>query len=153
MSKTWRWFFGIVIGLAILGLLVYGGSSRQAYWTARGADENSWIDVTWKWTRITDRSKGTTSTISDPDNYTILFKADGTFEGKADCNNINGTYTQENGGFFIQVGSSTRAFCGEESLDQQYLDLLGSVVAGGPAGTGLFALETAGGEQRMEFED
>jgi hypothetical protein len=26
------------------------------------------------------------------------------------------------------------AFCGEESLDQQYLTLLGSVVAGGPDG-------------------
>ena len=43
------------------------------------------------------------------------------------------------------------AFCGEESLDQPYLQLLSSVAAGGLDGTGKLALETAGGEQRMLF--
>jgi hypothetical protein len=45
------------------------------------------------------------------------------------------------------------AYCGETSLDQQYLTLLGSVAAGGPDGAGGFALETAGGEQRMLFKN
>ena len=44
------------------------------------------------------------------------------------------------------------AFCGEDSLDQQYVDLLGQVVAGGSDGAGGLALETAGGAQRMLFE-
>ena len=43
------------------------------------------------------------------------------------------------------------AFCGEDSLDQLYLDLLNGVVAGGPAGDDRFALEWAAGEKRMEF--
>ncbi len=45
------------------------------------------------------------------------------------------------------------AFCGEASLDVQYLDLLANVVAGGPDGQGGLALETAGGEQRMIFQN
>ncbi len=152
MSTTWRWIFGIVFGLAIFGLLGFSGSSRQAYRNARGADQNSFQDITWKWVRLTDQTQGTTHTNSDPGKYTILFKADGTLEGKADCNNFSGTYTQDESGFFIKLGPSTMAFCGEELLDQQYLALLSSVVAGGPAGGGVFALETAGGAQRMEFE-
>jgi hypothetical protein len=45
------------------------------------------------------------------------------------------------------------AACGEDSLDQQYLDLLSQVVAGGPDGSGGLALETAGGEKRMSFSN
>jgi hypothetical protein len=45
------------------------------------------------------------------------------------------------------------AYCGESSLDQQYLQLLGSIAAGGPDGAGGLALETAGGEQRMLFKN
>ena len=43
------------------------------------------------------------------------------------------------------------AACGGDSLDQQYFELLGAIVAGGPDGAGNLALETAGGEQRMLF--
>lgn len=79
-------------------------------------------------------------------------QADGTLNGKADCNTFTGTYSQESG-FTITLGATTMAFCGEASLDQQYLTLLGSVVAGGPDGQGNLALETPGGEQRMLFEN
>ncbi len=43
------------------------------------------------------------------------------------------------------------AACAEGSLDQQYLQLLSEVVAGGPDGQGNLALETPGGEKRMLF--
>jgi heat shock protein HslJ len=89
--------------------------------------------------------------VPNPENYTITFNEDGTFNGQADCNSIAGTWSQENG-FSITVGPSTLAFCGEASLDQQYVTLLDSVAAGGPDGAGGLALETAGGEQRMLFE-
>ena len=39
MNNTWRWIFGIVAGLALIGLLLVGSSSRQAYRIARGAVE------------------------------------------------------------------------------------------------------------------
>ena len=39
MNNTWRWIVGIIVGLALVGLLLYGRSERQAYRIARGAIE------------------------------------------------------------------------------------------------------------------
>jgi heat shock protein HslJ len=108
--------------------------------------------IVWQWTSLTDRVTGEEATIPNPENYTITFNEDGTLEGKADCNTFSGTYSQENG-FSITIGAVTRAYCGDTSMDTQYLQLLGSVAAGGPDGQGGFALETAGGAQRMEFKN
>jgi heat shock protein HslJ len=108
--------------------------------------------IVWQWTSLKDRVTGEETTIPNPENYTIIFNEDGTLEGKADCNNFSGTYSQENG-FAITLGPTTMAYCGETSMDTQYLQLLGSVAAGGPDGQGGFALETAGGAQRMEFQN
>ncbi len=110
-------------------------------------------DIVWQWISVTNQSTGEVTTVPNPENYTITFHADGTLDGKADCNNFTGSYTQENGGIIITLGASTMAYCGDTSLDQQYLSLLGSVVAGGPDGAGGLALENAGGEQRMLFQN
>lgn len=106
--------------------------------------------IVWQWTSVTNQTTRETSTVPNPEDYTIVFNADGTLTGKADCNTFAGTYSQE-GGFSITIGATTMAACGEDSLDGQYLQLLGAVAAGGPDGTGGLALETAGGEQRMIF--
>ena len=37
MKKVWPWIVGILAGLAILALLFFGSSERQAYWAARQA--------------------------------------------------------------------------------------------------------------------
>jgi heat shock protein HslJ len=137
----------MLISLAIcLGLftLVACGSQEGA------TSSDSITGVEWQWQSVTNQTANETTTVPSPENYTITFNEDGTFEGKADCNNIAGSWSQENG-FFITVGPSTLAFCGEASLDQQYIALLDSVAAGGPDGAGGLALETAGGEQRMLF--
>jgi len=39
MKNIWRWIIGIVVGLALIGLLWAGRSSRLAYRTARGGIE------------------------------------------------------------------------------------------------------------------
>jgi heat shock protein HslJ len=109
-------------------------------------------DIVWQWVSVTNQSTGETTTVPNPESYTITFNADGTMNGKADCNNFSGTYSQENG-LIIKVETSTMAYCGDTSLDQQYLALLGNVVAGGPDGSGGLALENAGGEQRMLFKN
>jgi heat shock protein HslJ len=107
-------------------------------------------DIVWQWTSVANRTTGETTTVVDPQNYTITFRTDGTLSGKADCNNFTGTYSQE-GGFTITLGATTMAACAEGSLGQQYLELLSAVVAGGPDGQGNLALENAGGEKRMLF--
>jgi heat shock protein HslJ len=108
--------------------------------------------IVWQWTSVTNQTTKETQTVPNPESYTIVFNADGTLTGKADCNSFTGTYSQQNG-FSIKLGASTMAFCGETSLDQQYLQLLGAVAAGGTDGAGGLALETAGGEQRMLFKN
>jgi heat shock protein HslJ len=113
---------------------------------------NSITGIVWQWTNVTNQTTKQTTTVPTPENYTITFNTDGTVTGKADCNTFNGTYSQQNG-FTIKLGASTMAFCGEASLDQQYLQLLSNVVAGGPDGAGNLALENAGGEQRMLFKN
>ena len=110
-------------------------------------------DIVWQWLSVTNQSTSEVTTVPNPENYTITLRAAGTLDGKADCNNFTGSYSQENGGIIITVGASTMAYCGDTSLDQQYLSLLGSVVAGGPDGAGGLALENVGGEQRMLFEN
>jgi heat shock protein HslJ len=113
---------------------------------------NSIQNIIWQWVSVTNQTTNVVTTVPSPASYTISFYPDGTLSGKADCNTFNGTYSQQNG-FTIKLGASTMAFCGDASLDGQYLDLLGKVAAGGPDGAGGLALETAGGEQRMLFKN
>ncbi len=111
---------------------------------------NPIVGIVWQWTSLANRTTGETIEITNPQVYTIIFRDDGTLSGQADCNTFTGTYSQE-GGFFITTQPDVMAACGGDSLDQQYFELLDAIVAGGPDGAGGLALETAGGEQRMEF--
>jgi heat shock protein HslJ len=136
--------FRLLAYLSILAVLTLAGCSQSK--------SDSIQNIIWQWESVTDQTTKETTTVSDPTVYTITFYSDDTLSGKADCNNFTGTYSQENG-FTIQLGASTMAFCGETSMDQQYLQLLGSIAAGGPDGAGKLALETAGGAQRMLFKN
>jgi heat shock protein HslJ len=137
---------GVLVSLGALLLLVACAGE------ATSTPTDSIQGIVWQWTSLTNKTTGETTTVSNPESYTITFNADGTLNGQADCNTFNGTYSQDNG-FTITLGATTMAYCGEASLDQQYLTLLGSIAAGGPDGAGGFALETAGGEQRMLFKN
>jgi heat shock protein HslJ len=134
----------LVVSLSGLALLVTCAPA------ATPAPSNSITGLVWQWTTVTDQGK--TTTVPNPENYTIIFNTDGTLNGKADCNTFNGVYSQQNG-FTIKLGASTMAYCGDASLDLQYTQLLSNVAAGGPDGAGGLALETAGGAQRMLFKN
>jgi heat shock protein HslJ len=136
-------FIGLCLGIFMLAACTSGTDSSSS---------DSIQGIVWQWQSVTEKSTSTTTNVPNPENYTIIFNDDGMFEGKADCNAISGSYSQENG-FTIAVGSSTMAFCGEASLDQLYVMLLDSVAGGGPDGTGGLALESAGGEQRLLFSN
>jgi heat shock protein HslJ len=108
-------------------------------------------NIIWKWESVTEQSTGAITTVPTPASYTISFYADGTLSGLADCNTFMGTYSQKSG-FTIKIGATTSSYCGETSMDTQYLQLLSHVAAGGPDGAGGLALETAGGAERMFFK-
>ena len=145
-SSLWFW----VAGLGLIVTVVLAACAPAATPASAPASANTITGIVWQWTSVTDQ--GATTTVPNPENYTIIFNSDGTITGKADCNSFTGVYSQENG-FTIKLGASTMAFCGEASLDQQYLHLLSTVAAGGPDGAGGLALETAGGAQRMLFKN
>ena len=118
------------------------------------ASGDSILDIVWQWTELSGTAVNPPQTIPNPENYTITFKADGTYSGQADCNRISGTYSTENGGLSLSPEmATTMALCPEGSLEQDYLRLLGAVVAGGPDGAGGLALESAGGTERMVFQN
>ena len=139
--------------LACLGIVISMAAACVPVATpvpATATPANTITNILWQWTSVSNRTTGTTTKVPSPQDYTITFRDDGTLNGQADCNTFTGTYSQESG-FSITLGAVTTAACGDGSLDQQYLQLLGAVAAGGPDGTGNLALETAGGEQRMLF--
>lgn len=142
-----------VLTLACLSLALIGAAACTPPATpvpATATPSNTITNIVWQWQSVTDRPTGETTTVPNPQDYTITFREDGSLSGKADCNSFTGAYSQENG-FEITLGASTMAACGDDSMDQQYLQLLDAIVAGGPDGSGGLALETAGGEKRMSF--
>jgi uncharacterized protein YraI len=108
-------------------------------------------NIVWKWQKLEDVVTGSTR-VDDPNKYTIVFNTDGTTTGQADCNTFSGTYSQVNG-FTIQVTPDVMAACDQPSMDQQFLNLLDDVAAGGPDGAGGLMLQTAGGAQKLSFSN
>lgn len=143
-----RFGFLLVLLVVLAGLALVGCSSAST----EQADPNAVADIVWEWVSVANQPARETTEVPNPENYTLVLREDGTFSGTADCNQISGSYTSDSG-YSFTLGPSTMAACGPDSMDQQYLELLGSVVAGGPDGVGGFALETAGGEYRMKFSN
>ncbi len=81
-------------------------------------------DITWQWTEFQDTAGVNNIAVPNPESYTIIFRPDGALNIQADCNVVQGTYTDINGSITITLGPSTMAFCGEQSLDTQFLSLL-----------------------------
>ena len=123
---------------------------NQVQPTAPSVPANPIQGINWQWDSLTDNSTGQTTGVPIPAQYTIAFNSDGTVNGLADCNSFTGKYSLTNG-VNIRITTMTMAACPDGSLDQQYIELLNNVAAGGPDGSGNLALETAGGAQRMLF--
>ena len=139
----------LLITVLTLAIFLFVGCTTLQ---AEPASGDTITGIVWKWQTVTEKSSGTSTKVPNPDVYIIIFHEDGTTEGQADCNTFHGTYSQE-GGFTITVQPDVMAACDQGSLDQQYFTLLGDISAGGPDGSGGLALETAGGAQRMEFNN
>ena len=63
----------------------------------------------------------------DPEDYTLEFTVDNRVLIQADCNNVEGTYVLRRNTLIIELGPATQAFCGEDSLDLEFLDALDRV--------------------------
>ncbi len=88
----------------------------------------SFGSVRWELQSI-EGSDGSVTTPDNPANYAIQFGADGMAYIQADCNRAGGPYTID--GSMLTFGEmfSTLALCGEESISDQFMQSLGSVVS------------------------
>ncbi len=87
---------------------------------------------TWQLTAITEKVPAFQGVVPEAQqaNYTIEFKTDGSFQAKADCNQVGGTYTTtSSGGLTIVLGPSTLVACPEGSLADQYVQALGNAAS------------------------
>ena len=108
------------------------------------------LDISWQWKDLIESEPASQSVVPNPENYTIIFRADGSIEITADCNQVQGTYTQQGSVLIISLGPATMAACGEDSLDQQFLSFIDLVNTFGMLGGDL---KLAGETFSMGFTD
>jgi heat shock protein HslJ len=107
MRSTTRLFLLPLAAIALMVAACSGGDS--------GDDLTG---TTWQWVSMEESVPAGLSNVPDPENYTITFNEDGSYEGKADCNQIAGQYTTGSGGeISILAGPSTLMACPEGSAD------------------------------------
>ena len=107
----------LVISLLVISVFAACG--------AQSAGKADIMDVTWQWAGLIETEPASQSVVPDPENYTLTLHADGTLDIKADCNMVSGSYVLDGNSLSIKLGPSTLAFCGEQSLDQLFLQSLG----------------------------
>ena len=107
----------VLISIVIMAALIFSG--------CQGAGSKI-TDTIWEWEKF--QSMDDSEVIVDnPENYTLILNKDGSVAIKADCNAVLGEYTMEDSSLKITLGPTTLAFCGEDSLDTQYLGYLENV--------------------------
>ena len=133
----------VAVGIAAIVAACSSSGSSPSASAGSSAAAGGGADLTgktWKLTAITEKVPAFQGVVpaADQANYTIEFKADGTFAAKADCNQVSGTYTTTpTGGLTIVLGPSTMAACPPESLAPQYVTGLGNAASYAISGSDL----------------
>ncbi len=118
--------------LVCASVLTLGACGRD---TAKPSSEEAVPAVagtTWQWQDFQDSAEGDEARVVDvanPSKYTLTLGPDARARIQADCNQLSWTYALDASRLtFDPLGPSTLAACGEDSLDQLYLSLLGETV-------------------------
>jgi len=131
-----------MIGLVIIPLLIVACSSLKT--------DQSLTEIDWQWIEMVETEPASQSLVPHPENYTLQLLSDGTINIKADCNMASGSYKLESGGLTIELGPTTLAYCGDESLDHLFLGFLSNVERY-TVENGQLVLELQGGAGQMTF--
>ena|SRR5712692_3357352 len=106
-----------VTALIALGGLAAGcGADRLTGPTALGGG-------VWRLQSL-QRANASAIVIDRPERYTAEFADASRLSVRADCNTCNGVYETAGASLQLRPLACTRAFCGDTSLDQQYLAIL-----------------------------
>jgi heat shock protein HslJ len=79
----------------------------------------TFTNTTWQWNALEVGANKTV--INNSASYTVVFRPNGTYALKADCNNGAGNYTVNGTALNLSPAAVTLAYCGEASKDQLYL--------------------------------
>ena len=91
-------------------------------------------NIVWMWSALVETQPAAQSVVPNPQDYTLTLLPDNTFTAKADCNQVSGSFQADGSSLTLTLGPTTLAECGEDSLYDQYMALLGSVAAFGMRG-------------------
>jgi heat shock protein HslJ len=86
------------------------------------------VDRTWRLQSL-QRSDGTVVSAAAPDRFTLRFADGGRLSVRADCNTCSGGYRLNGAEFLAGPLACTRAFCGPDSLDTEYLRVFDSTAS------------------------
>jgi heat shock protein HslJ len=96
-------------------------------------------------------SYGRTYAADEP--YTISFEASGDLQGRADCNDYDGTYNSpRSGALSIREIYSTGDLCGRTSLEDRYFEVLSGAVSYRVRGSELI-ITARNGDNLYFYED
>ncbi len=110
------------------------------------------VDTKWQWISLVETLPASQSVVSNPENYVLIFREDGTLNITADCNQAIGSYELLGSQLSVMLGPTTLAECGPDSLYDLFLRFLDQA---GEIGTreGDLVLVLADGAGTMSFEN
>jgi heat shock protein HslJ/uncharacterized protein YraI len=114
--------------------------------------EGDLVDTLWQWVSLIESMPASQSMVPDAENYNLVFRADGTYSAKADCNQLLGSYELLGSQLKLQPGISTLAECGPDSSYDLYSSLLERVVGAGTR-EGVLVLVLAEDAGIMNFQN
>ncbi|MCC7576093.1 MAG: META domain-containing protein [Methanomethylovorans sp.] len=86
-------------------------------------------NITWQWAGMIGVSSDNMSIVPNKDNYTLELHPDGTYSIRTDCNSGSGNYATDGNNLTIEPGMITLAYCGDQSLESQYLSFLWKITS------------------------
>lgn len=114
--------------------------------------EGDLVDILWQWISLVETMPAAQSMVPDSENYNLVFREDGTYSAKADCNKLLGSYELLGSQLILEPGISTLAECGPDSSYNLYSSLLAQVDGVGTR-DGVLVLVLAEEAGIMNFEN
>jgi heat shock protein HslJ len=135
-----------ILGVALVALATLACNSNETGpaqpTDASDGGPETITGVEWHLLAFDTAAEGATS-VPPTETYTAVFGEQQDLHAQADCNVCNGGYETTGSALSIGVLACTRAYCGDDSLHDRYLEALG----------GSLSYERSGSELRIGYDE